>query len=205
MQYFALGLRRQARCPEFVNGMLHEEFSPGGADRPMDQPWHFARAGSVLAPLPPELWLITKDRAYDFGLRSAFGGQIVSAELFALMQRSAVGRPQVARLHTVSAKGLPVPGREYVFVKYPRSDLLPTEELVDFDRSRIDRRRGGDLKKVWELAFRRPPERDLFLVDSIALLGVVFCSERFAEAARELDVKGVEFVPLPEIGTLQGA
>ncbi|MFJ9611394.1 Imm43 family immunity protein [Kitasatospora sp. NPDC101176] len=205
-QYFALAYRGEARCPVFLNGVLHEEFAEGAFDRPMTYGWqHDAPGEGPPDDLPAELWLVTKDRSYGFDFHTAFGGHVVSAGFLELLRAGDTGDWQVSRLQVVSAKGRPIPAKEYSFVRFPRSALLSTERLVDPERSRIDLRRDGQVKKVWELRFAESPERDFFLLDSVALSGVAFCSRRFAEAAERLGPKGVEFVPLPGIGSLQSA
>jgi hypothetical protein len=198
--HFALAQQEQARCPIFLNGLIHEEFTEDGFDRPMRYDWHYPVGTAALADLPAELWLISKNRAYDFDFRSQFGGHIVSADFLELMRYMETGGWQAAKLHAVSTKGRRISAKDYYFVKFPRAELLRTEEVVDFDGSRIDYRRDGQIKKVWELRFKRPPQRDLFLLDCIPLLDVVFCSARFAEAAGRLGPKGVDFVELPALG-----
>ncbi|MFE3502465.1 Imm43 family immunity protein [Kitasatospora sp. NPDC059160] len=203
--HFALAYQDEARCPAFLNGLIHEEFSDDGHDRPMQYAWHYATGDSPLADLPAELWLITKDRAYDFDFHTQFDGHVVSGEFLALMRATDTGGWQAAKLNVVSSKGRRIPAKDYYFVKFPRTELLKVEDVVDLAGSRIDFRRDGQIKKVWELRFGTPPERDLFLFDSIPLLGVAFCSERFAEAARRFGPRGVTFVELPDIGTVQSA
>ncbi|MER7767108.1 DUF1629 domain-containing protein [Kitasatospora sp. NPDC096140] len=203
--HFALAYKEEARCPVFLNGVIHEEFSDDGYDKPMQYAWHYAVGHAPPADLPPELWLITKGRAYDFDFHTAFGGHVVSGDFLSLMQSTDTGNWQAAKLHTVSTKGDPRSAKDYFFVKFPRAELLKVEDVVDLERSKIDFRPDGQIKKVWELRFRKSPERDLFFIDCVALLGIAFCSERFAETARQFGARGVEFVELPEIGRIQGA
>ncbi|WP_280716397.1 DUF1629 domain-containing protein [Kitasatospora sp. MAP5-34] len=185
--------------------MIHEEFSDDGYDRPMQYDWHYAPGNAPLADLPPELWLIAKNRAYDFDFHSSFGGQVVSGEFLSLMRSTETGSWQAAKLHAVSTKGRRISAKDYFFVKFPRAELLKAEEVVDLERSRIDFRKDGQIKKVWELRFRKPVERDLFFVDCPSLLDIAFCSERFADAARRFGPRGIEFVGLPDVGAVQGA
>ncbi|MFD8780971.1 Imm43 family immunity protein [Kitasatospora sp. NPDC059599] len=205
MQHFTLASKQEARCPVFLNGVIHEEFSDDGYDRPMHYAWHYATGGAPTADLPPELWLITKDRAYDFDFHTSFGGHVVSGDFLSLMRSTDTGRWQAARLHPVSTTGRRIARKDYFFVKFPPAELLKVEDVVDLENSKIDFRRDGQIKKVWELRFSRPPERDLFLLDCIPLLGLAFCSKRFADGAQEFGPKGVDFVALPDIGTVQSA
>ncbi|MFG2632023.1 Imm43 family immunity protein [Streptomyces sp. NPDC048473] len=203
--YFALAYKKEARCPVFLNGMIHEAFSDNGYDRSMQYTWHYAMGHAPLADLPPELWLIAKDRAYDFDFHTSFDGHVVSGDFLSLMQSTDTGSWQAARLHAVSTKGKRISVKDYFFVKFPRAELLKVEDVVDLERSKIDYRRDGQIKKVWELRFRKSPERDLFFLDCISLLGVAFCSERFTEGAKRFRPRGVEFVELPEIGAIHSA
>ncbi|WP_331750546.1 MULTISPECIES: hypothetical protein [unclassified Streptomyces] len=90
----------------------------------------------------------------------------------------------------MSTKGKRISVKDYFFVKFPRAELLKVEDVVDLERSKIDYRRDGQFKKVWELRFRKSPERDLFFLDCISLLGVAFCSERFTEGAKRFRPRG---------------
>ncbi|UVM50367.1 hypothetical protein LOY38_29395 [Pseudomonas sp. B21-015] len=70
--FYTLAFKKDKDCPTFIDGVIHESYSPGAYDDAMDADWHDAGPDEALAPLPKKLVLITKDKRYDFDFRTAF-------------------------------------------------------------------------------------------------------------------------------------
>ncbi len=61
--FYTLAFKKDKNCPTFIDGVIHESFSPGAYDDSMDAGWHDVGPDEELAPLPGKLVLITKDKA----------------------------------------------------------------------------------------------------------------------------------------------
>lgn len=199
--YFALGYKKGPGCPIFIDGLLHENFADSLQEKSMTQPWHYATGNAALAPLPPELWLVVKDKKISFDIKSSFDGHIVSAGFLALMREFDVNEWQASKLNIVSRKGEKISEKDYFFMKQAKASKL--NGAIDTAKSKIDFRKDGDIKKIWELVLTDIPKPNLFSINSIALLDVLFCSEAFSEASKRLKFNGVEFVELNKVGTLE--
>lgn len=185
-------------CPVFIDGMIHERFSAKGADTEMDYPWHWAGPDERLTPLPDELWLITKDRKYSFDFRSAFNGYIVSAALLRAFDSVAGGGWDRAPLRVVNKKQEPISQLEYFFLRGNR-DLIAAN-AIDLEASRIVRRKDGEIKQIQSLRLAPDIDKPFFVLDEIAALGVVFCSDVLAKALAQQPLNGVELLPESSFG-----
>lgn len=197
--YFFFHELKQPGCPAFIDGMLHEKFSAKGADTDMDYRWHWVEPGERLEPLPEELWLITKDRKYNFDFRCAFNGYIVSAMLLRELDAAGCGSWERASLRVVSRKKEPISDVEYFFLRGNKG--LFAADAIDVGASGIVRRKNGEIKQIRSLKLAPNINAPVFILDEVAALGVMFCGESLASELRKLPLSGVELLPESAFGT----
>lgn len=201
--YYVLERQEGVGCPVFINALLHEEFHEGGANINMDYDWHFMPYPQKLRPLPKELFLISKDRKYNFDFASDFNGFIVSAEFLNIVESFDLGHWERSKLHVSDQKGKNISDKEYHFLRLPREHRQ--KGIVDQQNSKLDVRKNGEIKKIWSLALNNMPLPDMFLSDEVSLTNVALFSEAFFQRAKGLTLRGCRFVDVVNIGTIKPA
>ncbi|AJY38632.1 immunity 24 family protein [Burkholderia humptydooensis] len=188
---------KDTSCPVFINGLVHDKFMSNGADVEMNYAWHWVDKGE-LAPLPEELWLITKDRSYSFDFRRAFNGYIISNRLLSLMDKYGTAGWDRAVLHVVNKKEEPISKLDYYFLRI--SDGRVLSDVIDLSESNVEFRRNGDIKTISHLVLSDEIDAEIFMVNDLALLGVLFCSAYFKLEFDKNVWKGVELIPENKFG-----
>ncbi|NWB96078.1 hypothetical protein HX882_09275 [Pseudomonas gingeri] len=202
--FYTLAFKKDKNCPTFIDGVIHESFSPGAYDDAMDADWHDAGPDEELAPLPGKLVLITKDKCYDFDFCTAFEGHIVSERFLKVFQNFKTSRWEVAELGIVNPKGISVAQRKYFFMRQQRAEK-EAADVIDQTRSKINFRANGEIKNIVSLAIKENVSVDFFSIDEIILLGFVFLSSYAAAALKELNLVGAEVFDTRKICSIDRA
>lgn len=202
--YYILSYKKDKNCPSFIDGVIHESFEVGIYDEPMEQDWHYAEPGEKLAKLPEKLTLVTKDKCYEFDFSTSFGGHIVSERFLSALNGFAKTRWEVSKLSIVDPKGVEMKNNSYFFIRQRREDR-ETSDVIDFDRSSIQFRKGGEIKNVSSLAIKEGLGLDFFSINETSLLGFVFLSEQAFNELKNLHLKGVDVVSAEQIGLVKRA
>ncbi|MPQ65275.1 MULTISPECIES: DUF1629 domain-containing protein [unclassified Pseudomonas] len=202
--FYTLAFKKDKNCPTFIDGVIHESFSPGAYDDSMDADWHDAGPDETLAPLPEKLVLITKDKRYDFDFCTAFEGHIVSERFLKVFQNLKTSRWEVAELEIVNPKGISVAQRKYFFMRQQRADREAVD-VIDQTQSKINFRANGEIKNIISLTLKENVSTDFFSIDEITLLGFIFLSPHAAAALKELNLVGAEVVDTGKVGSIDRA
>lgn len=202
--FYTLAFKKDKNCPTFIDGVIHESYSPGAYDDAMDADWHDAGPDEALAPLPKKLVLMTKDKRYDFDFCTAFEGHIVSERFLKAFQPLKTSRWEIAELEIVNPKGVSVAQRQYFFMRQQRIDKEPVD-VIDQTLSKINFRASGEIKNIISLTIKENISTDFFSIDEITLLGFVFLSPHAATALKELNLVGAEVVDTEKVGSIDRA
>lgn len=202
--HFTVAMNKEKYCPTFIDGVLSESFYPGVYDEGMSANWHYAGPGETLEALPAKLFLITKDKRYDFDFRSAFNGHIVSRRFFSVFRALKTGHWEVAELEILTPKGEKIIADNYYFIRQRVGDR-ETIEIIDSAQSTIDYRKNGEIKHISRLVIKPAVELDFFSIYDTSLLGYLFLSSAAAETLKNIDLKGAEIVNAEEIGKIEQA
>lgn len=185
-------------APAFLEGLMHEQFRADGASRPMKYDWaRSSPIGKKWKPAPAELWLVTKDRHYDFDFRSAFGGFLFSQALWDALDADSE-EWHVSDVHAVDSNGLSVSAKSYVFaqpdVKASVPDPIQKESSVyqvgDF----------GYIDEISQLRFSATAsDRDVFVcLTEPVLWPVLFVSDKTCAALARHEWTGLDVSPVEE-------
>ncbi|SDX15596.1 Immunity protein 43 [Pseudomonas syringae] len=202
--HYTLAYRKEENCPIFIDGVIHETFFPGAYNKGMTQDWHYADPGEPKATLPKNLVLITKDKQFEFDLRTSFEGHIVSDRFWSAIKTLNIGRWEVAKLDIVSPKGAPTEQGAYYFIRQQMSELVPAS-VIDIEKSSITYRKTGEIKSIESLTLTSEATLDFFEIDETTLLDIVFLSPAAAELLNQLGLKGVEIVSTEKLGAIKPA
>ncbi|MBW7569148.1 hypothetical protein KIF53_21590 [Chromobacterium subtsugae] len=183
--------------PPFINAMLHESFIEKGADIPMEYDWNFAPPPEMPKPLPKTLYLISKDKKYNFDFATTFGGHIVSGKFLELMDQFGIPTWERAALTVTNQKGQAISQKKYYFIREVRK--FWKSNIVDIEKSKLDIRKNGEIKKIWSLAIKGNDLGDIFHSTEIALTGFVFFSESFYQEAKKTEWDGFQFLSCDQI------
>ncbi|UTH76596.1 Imm43 family immunity protein [Chromobacterium sp. IIBBL 290-4] len=201
--YYILDRKDGLGRPPFINAMMHESFIEKGADVPMEYDWNFAPPPEKTKPLPNSLWLISKDKKYNFDFATTFNGHIVSEEFLSLMNTFDISRWEKSELNVVDQKGKSITEKKYYFIRESRS--FWEKDIINLEKSKIDTRKNGEIKKIWSLSIKNCDLPDIFHSTEVALTGFVFFSERFYQSACDFKWGGFEFISSEYIGNARFA
>lgn len=202
--HYMLAYRKDQNCPIFIDGVIHESFYPGAYDQDMNGEWHYAGPGKPKAPLPEKLTLITKDKKYEFDLKTDFEGHIVSERLWFAIKTIKTGNWEAAKLGIVSPKGIPCESGQYYFIRQQDTDQLPID-AIDLEKSAVNFRKTGEIKNITSLILKNEIDLDFFCIDEISVLGKIFISSNAADTFNQLKLKGVEIVSTEKLGAVKSA
>ncbi|GLR14222.1 hypothetical protein GCM10007907_30120 [Chitinimonas prasina] len=201
--YYVFERKEGVGCPVFVNGMLHEQFMEKGANVAMEYDWVFAAPPDLPAKLPEKLVLISKDRKYAFDLASAFNGQLISARLLSLMTPFGLEDWEISSLTVVNQKGVSIVDQDYFFIRLPRTKRQ--KDIVDIEKSKLDVRKNGEIKKIWDLAIQSRSLPSIFMSNEVSLRDVIFIDAEVAEKLQTVPLRGLNIVPASKAGVIDPA
>ena len=187
-----------AGAPAYLDGLMHEQFHADGASKPMKYDWaKSSPIGRKWKPAPAELWLVTKDRHYDFDFRAAFGGFMVSRTLWDALNADS-NAWHASGVHAVDAKGQPVSSKSYVFVQPDLKASVPDPIQKDSSVFQV-----GDLGFIDEISQLRfsatAADRDVFVcLTEPVLWPILFVSNKVATALAMHEWSGVEVSPVEQ-------
>ncbi|MDN3575946.1 Imm43 family immunity protein [Chitinimonas viridis] len=201
--YYVFERKEGVGRPVFINGMLHEKFIEGGANVAMEYDWNFAAPPDLPAKLPEKLVLISKDKKYAFDLASDFNGQIISARLLSLMMPFGLEDWEISSLTVVNQKGVSIVDQDYFFIRLPITKLQ--KDIVDIEKSKLDVRKNGEIKKIWDLAIQSRSLPNIFMSNEISLINVIFIGSEVAEKLQTVRLHGFNIVPASQAGVIKPA
>ena|GEM_PF-4821944 len=201
MYYFFHELKATS-CPVFINGLMHDKFMSNGAEVDMNYAWHWVDEGDP-APLPEELWLITKDRSYSFDFRKKFGGYIVSCRLLSIMDKHGTAGWSRSALHVVNKKKEPVSKYDYYFLRVADNVNVALSNVINLNASDVELRKTGEIKHIKRLSLCDGIDREIFLVDEPATRSALFCSASFKAEFDAGSWQGVTLVSVSEFGVVK--
>lgn len=189
--------------PPFINALLHEQFHENGATLPMEYGWNFSIPPAQPGKLPPHLFMIAKDKKYDFDFASSFNGYIVSGDFLDAMKKVGIENWEISRLTTVNQQGIEISRKQLFFIRLPRYYWV--REIVDKERSVFEERRNGEIKKISTLVLADKIFPDIFISTEISLTSVVFFSEKFIDIIKDSPWCGLKITPCIHAGIIKPA
>jgi hypothetical protein len=203
MKYFALGKKVEAGSPPFLNGLLHDRLIEGGQDVPPEYAWYWVGPGEELAPLPKKLYFHTKDPQYLFDMRSGYqsGDYFVSEGLLDVIESRLDCKYQCAPVELVSNFKTISGSKKYLYLRLDRTNF-PSESILEEFSAKVDRRKTGEVKKIWSLPIDSESLPAIFMIRELSIASVILFSDDVCQACMKLNPVGVEFVPSAEIGKL---
>lgn len=197
MRFYVLSQKEEVGCQVgMLSAALYDKYYPSADDVEYGLfPW-YAEKGRVAirTPFPDGMVLISKDKNYEFDIRSISRFfYIASDEFLAVCRGLNVLIVDSARIEVFSTKGENIFSKKYNAVLFeeldPRKDTDPLSSFVE-DNGRPVRFKKLILPSEWDL--------DLFKYKRM-LSGsdTLICSERFKELSGNLN--GVAFTPLEDV------
>lgn len=201
--YYVLEKDNGPGCPSFLNAMLHENFIEKGASVPIEYPWYFTQPSEPTHPLPPELFFITKDKKYSFDFATDFGGHIVSHRFLEKMQLFDLSAWEISKLKAVDQKKSPVSENKYYFIRQSRK--LWISEAIDTNKSILEKRKNGEIKKISKLVLKDEQFPEIFCTTEISLSNIVFFGENFVNKIKPELWHGFKVSPCENAGLIKPA
>jgi hypothetical protein len=192
--FYILNQRDEPGCPMgMLNGILHGSFFADAHKSDYgDQPWYAdPSSGRPHRPFPEGLVFITREKKYDFDLRSdSKFFYLASAELISACEKLKVRFEDLRKIDVLSRQGKPVAEKKYWVCRFLP---FPVADVIDPDASAVESTDGVHTR-IRRLRIRTNFEQDLF---KLSLLppetDTLFCSQRFYEIAQRGRFKGITF------------
>jgi hypothetical protein len=187
--------------PVFLNGLLHEKYDKSLVDVGPNYGWYWAEPGKRLDKLPETLTLITKDPLINFDIRSGEQANdfYVSSDLLAAIQEVTKLDCSIARLSVVGRDGCRRSERDYSYIRLAARHRL-SRDSIDFDKSIIEYRKQGEIKRISSLTLKDSICDHLFMIDEIKIFGHLFISEHLANVLGKRKWCGFSLFASQEIG-----
>lgn len=196
MEYFVLSQKEESGCPVgFLQAELYDKFysDTKGVEHGFFS-WyaekiHYKRH----TPYPEGMVLISKDKLYDFDIRSISRFYIVSDELMSVCSEMDVAVADSVPIKVVSKVGENISSRNYNSVLFEeldaRSQTDPASTFIEED---------GLIFRFKKLVLPSNFNRNLFKFKGlISGSNTLICSSEFKKLAE--GIKGVNFTPLKDV------
>ncbi|MFJ2319663.1 Imm43 family immunity protein [Pseudomonas sp. NPDC087817] len=196
MEYYVLSQKEESDCPRgLLNANLYDKFYPDAEGVKFGFfPWYAEKINYTFhTPYPEGMVLISKDRFYDFDIRSVSRFYIASDDFLSVCAELDVGIADRVAIDVVSTKGEPVSVKTYNAVLFEeldaRSDTGLGSTFVEED---------GLIFRFKKLVLPEVFKHDLFKFKGmISGSNTLICSSAFK--ARAAGLKGIEFIPLESV------
>jgi hypothetical protein len=187
MKYFFFSKVVERGSPIFLNGLLHEKYDKSLVDAAPMYSWHWVEPGCSLTQLPRSLTLITKDPLINFDIRNGqqAGDFYISNELFSAIESMVRFEFEIAALQVVGIDGSPRAERNFSYIRFVSNHRIK-REFIDFEKSHIEFRKSGEIKRISALAFSKSLTDYLFMINELKIFRHLFVS---ANLARMLSAK----------------
>jgi hypothetical protein len=202
MKYYFFSKIVERGSPIFLNGLLHEKYDKSLVDAAPIYSWYWVEPGGVLAQLPKSLTLITKDPLIDFDIRNGqqAGDFYVSNEFLAAIKSAVEIEFEIAALHVVGGDGSSRSKRDFSYIRLANRHRLK-RDFIDFEKSDIEIRRTGEIKKIHSLEFNKSLTEDLFMIDELKLFRHLFLSTNLEKFLSEKKWCGFSLCATETIGS----
>jgi len=197
MDYFILSSKKDKGCPEAISSaILYDKFytsKDAGKINIGDYPW-YKNVYIEDTSFPEGLFLIAKDKLWDFDIRKDSSGYfIVSEDMLTLLQKFSAPISSYAPVMVCSQSSKPISIRNYyVAAFYP----VEINEIAD-ERSRYELLGTRTIVKIDRFIIREGFSKHFCVIAHSANCPPI-CSKDFYEAAIETGVMGVNFIPVEE-------
>jgi hypothetical protein len=203
MEYFILSRKKERGCPTgLLNSILYDRFYDRKEASKIKYgyfPWYAdALKYNVHIALPKGLVLISKDPLYDFEIRNHMGSiYYVSENFLNLLNAFNVGFSNCVPISVCNQDGKPISDKQYfaiIFNKFRITDVANLElSVLEIDNFDI-------IRRIKKLAIRDDFAQHFFIfAKARSYYDTPLCSNDFYRAALEIDVKGINFIPLNNI------
>lgn len=196
MEYYVLSQKEEPGCPAgFLQADLYDKFysDTKGVEHGFF-PWYAEKIHyKTHTPYPEGMVLISKDKFYDFDIRSVARFYIVSDDFMSVCSELDVGVTDAVPIQVVSKGGETISSKSYNAVLFEeldaRSETDPASTFIEED---------GLIFRFKKLVLPSDFKRDLFKFKGlISGSNTLICSRIFKELAK--DIKGVNFTPLESV------
>ncbi|WP_064117684.1 Imm43 family immunity protein [Pseudomonas fluorescens] len=196
MEYYVLSQKEESGCPvDLLRADLYDKFYPStkGVEFGFFS-WYAEKINyKVHTPYPEGMVLISKDKFYDFDIRSVSRFYIVSDDFLSLCKNLHVEIADNVPVQVMSTSGKSISSKQYnavLFKEYDaRSDTDPGSTFVEED---------GLIFRFKKLILSESFEYDLFKFKGlISGSNTLICSSAFK--ARATGLKGIDFTPLESV------
>jgi hypothetical protein len=202
MAYHALLEKKERGCPiGFMQGVVYDTFV-----KKVDKisygykPWY--NASDKSRPLfPGEMFLISKDKLIAYDLRHGSEKfHIVSSGFFELLRDFQVPFEEVQPINIVNSKGISIAEKDYYILSFgqrihqKKNDVLDAQSVFSADEY-------GHMSVIEKLIIKPGIYKDFFKIQGVDTgQDVIFCSEKFMEAAIAKKVNaGIAFMNIEDI------
>lgn len=201
MKHYALAQKKDRGCPiGMLNAALYDRFYDRSEIDKVEYGnfnWYsgsgYKNGVQTYEPFPDGLVLISKDKLYDFDIRSDSGKFYIASESFIDLARSlGCEFDGCNKIEVRSRDGSSIAEKRYFVVRFKYCEF---SDVVDQGNSAF----GGEPKliKLKKLTIRPEVSAALFRIKNLSSSNdAVFCSERFQEGAVQRGFKGVDFIDL---------
>ncbi|MGY2277490.1 Imm43 family immunity protein [Pseudomonas monsensis] len=196
MEHYVLSQKEEFGCPTgFLQADLYDKFysDTKGVEYGFF-PWYAEKIHyKTHTPYPEGMVLISKDKFYDFDIRSFARFYIVSDDFMSICSDLDVVVTDAVPIKVVSKDGEAISSKSYNAVLFEeldaRSETDPASTFIEED---------GLIFGFKKLVLPPDFKRDLFKFKGlISGSNTLICSREFKELAR--DIKGVNFTPLESV------
>ena len=196
MEYYVLSQKEESGCPAgFLQADLYDKFysDTKGVEYGLFS-WYAEKIHyKTHTPYPKCMVLISKDKFYDFDIRSVARFYIVSDDFMPVCRELDVSVADAVPIRVVSKGGEAISSKSYNAVLFEeldaRSETDPTSTFIEED---------GVIFRFKKLVLPPDFKRDLFKFRGlISGSNTLICSCKFKELAK--DIKGVNFTPLESV------
>ena len=192
---FVLKQKKEKGSPVSLSeGILHSELNKENPFEPLKtDSGEWRTCINTIAKLPKELWFITRDKYYNFDLHYDSGGFFVSDELLNYFNTKKTTNFVYTKLHILNKTFETVSVKNYNYLKF-----YSFNDIIDYEKSKIDFDKKGVLKKIWKLEIIENLENDLFLIYKWLLIDKIFCTESIKDEMKKNKFIGIEFIPIKD-------
>lgn len=191
MNHYLLLQKEDTGCPiGSFQGVLLDKYHQGAFSTDYGkQPW-YAKPGSQ--PFPEGLCLITREKSVNFDIRSDSSFfYIVSERFIRSCETLAVPFEDRKPIKVCSPRGEPVTETQYWVCRFKAFHIM---EVADAPQSKLTEE-DNFYHRPKKIVFKDDFSQDLFKLANLPPeINYLFCSERFFQAAKDQDFRGIEFI-----------
>ena len=203
MSYFVLLQKKEKGCPIFsINGVFYDSFVQNVNKLHYGfKPWYALDSSEADKVFPEKMFLISKDKLIDYDIRSqgySLKFYVVSEQFLELLNEFSIPIKEQCPLEIVNSSGKPIAKKKYFVIRLSGKIYLDKEMMIE--EKSVLRKASKSTFMMLKPIFKNEVNLDLFKLKYMDPgQDVIFCSEKFYEAAIKKKFRGMEFVNVLDI------